>query len=179
MPRPGVGSTSGSGIGINSDIVSIGNIGSSKRMQFTAIGDGVNLSSHLKDVSKEYGCDIAIGESTFKPCGDRIWYSELDQIRVKGKTEPVKIYELVGLKSEPLEENKQEIIDLYHKGRKYYLNRKFTRAMGEFGTILEDISQDKASALYLERCQQYLKNPPPDDWDGVYGYNTYWEIYWS
>ena len=156
------------GIGINSDIVISGNIGSSKRMEFTAIGDGVNLGSRLEGASKQYGCDIVISESTFQPCAERIWYRELDQIRVKGKTQPVKIYELVGLKSEPLDENKQQIIELYHRGREYYLNRKFTRAMGEFGTILEDIAQDKAASLYLERCQNYLKNPPPDDWDGVY-----------
>ncbi|MFB2982601.1 GAF domain-containing protein [Microseira sp. BLCC-F43] len=156
------------GIGINSDIVISGNIGSSKRMEFTAIGDGVNLGSRLEGASKQYGCDIVISESTFHPCAKRIWYRELDQIRVKGKTQPVKIYELVGLQSEPLEETKQQIIELYHRGREYYLNRKFTRAMGEFGTILEDIAQDKAASLYLERCQQYLKNPPPDDWDGVY-----------
>ncbi|HAX76493.1 MAG TPA: adenylate/guanylate cyclase domain-containing protein, partial [Cyanobacteria bacterium UBA11372] len=156
------------GIGINSDIVISGNIGSSKRMEFTAIGDGVNLGSRLEGASKQYGCDIVISESTFQPCMDRIWYRELDQIRVKGKTQPVKIYELVGLQSEPLEDKKQQIIELYHRGRDYYLNRKFTRAMGEFGTILEDIAQDKAASLYLERCQNYLKNPPPDEWDGVY-----------
>lgn len=156
------------GIGINSDIVISGNIGSSKRMEFTAIGDGVNLGSRLEGASKQYGCDIVISESTFQPCADRIWYRELDQIRVKGKTQPVKVYELVGLKSEPLDEKKQQIIELYHQGRDYYLNRKFTKAMSQFGTILEDIEQDKAAALYLERCQQYLKNAPPDDWDGVY-----------
>ena len=156
------------GIGINSDIVISGNIGSSKRMEFTAIGDGVNLGSRLEGASKQYGCDIVISESTFQPCADRIWYRELDQIRVKGKTQPVKVYELVGLKSEPLDEKKQQIIELYHQGRDYYLNRKFTKAMSQFGTILEDIEQDKAAALYLERCQPYLKNAPPDDWDGVY-----------
>jgi adenylate cyclase len=156
------------GIGINSDTVISGNIGSSKRMEFTAIGDGVNLGSRLESASKQYGCDIVISESTFQPCKDRIWYRELDQIRVKGKTQPVKVYELVGLKEDPVDDKKKQIIELYHQGRDYYLNRKFTKAMGEFGTILEEISQDKAAALYLERCQEYLKNPPPEDWDGVY-----------
>ena len=157
------------GIGINSDSVISGNIGSSKRMEFTAIGDGVNLGSRLESASKQYGCDIIVSEYTFQPCKDLIWYRELDCIRVKGKNEPVKIYEVVGLKSEDISEQKQEIIDLYHKGREYYLKRKFTRAMTEFGTILEDIDKnDKAAALYLKRCQHFLQEPPPEEWDGVW-----------
>src|SRR6478672_1029530 len=157
------------GIGINSDTVISGNIGSSKRMEFTAIGDGVNLGSRLESASKQYGCDIVISESTYRPCADRVWARELDCIRVKGKNQPVSVYELVGLRSEPIAEGQQEIIDLYQKGREYYLKRKFTRAMGEFGTILEDFNkEDKASALHLKRCQHFLQEPPPDDWDGVF-----------
>jgi adenylate cyclase len=160
------------GIGINSDSVISGNIGSSKRMEFTAIGDGVNLGSRLEGSSKQYGCDIVISEYTFRPCADRIWYRELDCIRVKGKNDPVKIYEVMGLRSEPISQEKQEIIELYHKGREYYLNRKFTRAMSEFGTILEEFNKDdKAATLHLKRCQQFLQEPPPDDWDGVFTWN--------
>lgn len=155
------------GIGLNSDVVISGNIGSSQRMELTSIGDGVNLGSRLESATKIYGCDILLSENTFKPCADRIWYRELDRIRVKGKHQPVSIYELVGLQDEPISEPKQRVIDLYHKGREYYLNRKFTRAMNEFGTILEDIdSGDKAAALHLKRCQHWLNNPPTDEeWD--------------
>jgi adenylate cyclase len=157
------------GIGINSDSVISGNIGSSKRMEFTAIGDGVNLGSRLESASKQYGCDIIISQYTFQPCADLIWHRELDCIRVKGKTEPVRIYELVDLRTEPLSSEKEEIIEHYHKGREYYLSRKFTRAMGEFGIILEEFDKnDKAAALHLDRCQHFLKEPPPDDWDGVW-----------
>jgi class 3 adenylate cyclase/PAS domain-containing protein len=157
------------GIGINSDSVISGNIGSSKRMEFMAIGDGVNLGSRLESATKQYGCDIIISQYTFQRCAALIWHRELDWIHVKGKTEPVKIYELVELRSEQISPEKQEIIELYHKGREYYLNRKFTRAMGEFGTILEEIDKnDKAATLHLERCQYFLQEPPPDDWDGVW-----------
>ena len=157
------------GIGINSDSVISGNIGSSKRMEFTAIGDGVNLGSRLEGASKQYGCDIVISESTYRPCADRVWARELDRIRVKGKNQPVSIFELVGLRSEPISDEKQEAIELYQKGREYYLKRKFSRAMGEFGAILEEIDKnDKAAALHLERCQYWLTNPPPEDWDGVW-----------
>ncbi|MBD1923553.1 GAF domain-containing protein [Microcoleus sp. FACHB-831] len=157
------------GIGINSDSVISGNIGSSKRMEFTAIGDGVNLGSRLESASKQYGCDIVISESTYLPCVDRVWARELDCIRVKGKSNPVSIYELVGLRDEPISSQKEQAIELYQKGREYFLNRKFTRAMGEFGAILEDIDKnDKAAALHLERCQHFLTNPPAENWDGVW-----------
>ncbi len=156
------------GIGLNSDSVISGNIGSSKRMEFTAIGDGVNLGSRLEGASKQYGCDIVMSEHTYKPCADQVIVRELDKIRVKGKSNPVEIYELIGLKNEPLSSEKQEIIEHYHKGREFYLNRQFARALGEFGIVMEIDNDDKAAKLHLERCQHWLTTPPPENWDGVW-----------
>jgi adenylate cyclase len=159
------------GIGINSDVVISGNIGAANRMELTSIGDGVNLASRLESASKQYGCDIVISESTQKPCADRIWTRELDRIRVKGKNRPVSLYELVGLRSEPISDQKQQAIELYQKGREYYLDRKFRKAMNEFATILEEVdSQDKAAALHLKRCNHWLESPPTEEiWeDGVW-----------
>lgn len=154
------------GIGINSDSVISGNIGSSKRMEFTAIGDGVNLGSRLEAASKLYGTDIVISESTYRPCADRIWARELDYIKVKGKTQPVIIYELVGLRSQDIPDIKQQVMEHYQRGRDYYLSRRFAQAMGEFATALEIDKTDKSSSLHLERCQHWLQDPPPEDWDG-------------
>jgi adenylate cyclase len=155
------------GIGINSDEVISGNIGSSKRMEFTAIGDGVNLGSRLESASKQYGTDIVISESTYKPCADRIWVRELDYIKVKGKNKPVAIYELVELKSVDIGSELKQKIHLYHEGLHYYRDRKFRKAINEFAAILEDIdSHDKATLLHMDRCQYWLQNPPSDDWDG-------------
>jgi len=154
------------GIGINSDTVISGNIGSSKRMEFTAIGDGVNLGSRLESVSKQYGCDIIISDNTYKPCRENIWARELDYIRVKGRNEPVAIYELLSLRSDPLGSEKLEIIEHYHKGRKYYLNRQFSLARAEFSQVLVADSHDKAALLHLHRCQHWIQSPPSDaDWD--------------
>jgi len=154
------------GIGINSDEVISGNIGSSKRMEFTAIGDGVNLGSRLEGASKQYGTDIIISENTYQPCADRIWARELDYIKVKGKDQPVKIYELVGLRDEPISDEQKRIIDHYQKARHYYLDRNFPLAMAEFGQVLAIDKNNKAASLHLQRCQHWLQEPPKDDWDG-------------
>ena len=154
------------GIGINSDTVISGNIGCSKRMEFTAIGDGVNLGARLESASKIYGTDIVISESTYAPCKDRIWARELDFIKVKGRNQPVGVYELVGLREDTIPDQKKLVIDHYQKAREHYLNRKFPLAMAEFGTVLEIDSRDVSSSLHISRCQYWLQHPPADDWDG-------------
>jgi class 3 adenylate cyclase len=156
------------GIGIDSDLVRV-NYGSIQSLDLTVLGEAVGLSQYLEGASEQYGCDIVISGNTFKPCTERIWFRELDWIRVKGKNGRVAIYEVVGLRSDPISPEKQKMIELYHKGRECYVNRKFTSAMGKFGFILEEIDKnDKAAALYLKYCQHYLQEPPPDDWDGAW-----------
>ncbi len=154
------------GIGINSDTVISGNIGCSKRMEFTAIGDGVNLGSRLEGATKLYGTDIVMSETTYRPCADRVWARELDFIKVKGKSNPVAVYELVGLRSDKISDQKKRVIEHYHAARQHYLNRKFAFAVAEFATVLEIDHRDKAASLHMERCQHWLRTPPPDQWDG-------------
>lgn len=156
------------GIGINSGSVISGNIGSSKRMEFTAIGDGVNLSSRLEGASKQYGCDIVISENTYKQCKEHITVRELDRIRVKGKTQPVGVYELVENSKVSISPEKEKIIELYHKGREYYSNKNFSLALTYFATILEIDRKDKAASLHIDRCQHFILEPPAENWDGVW-----------
>ncbi|NEO84346.1 MAG: GAF domain-containing protein [Spirulina sp. SIO3F2] len=156
------------GIGINSDFVISGNIGSSKRMEFTAIGDGVNLSSRLEGASKQYGCDIVISENTYHQCEGQLLVRELDCIRVKGKTQPVGVYELLEETKNGYPEGKEQIIELYNKARKLYTHQDFAKAISTFGTILELDRNDKAAWLHIDRCQQLIKNPPKKSWDGVW-----------
>jgi adenylate cyclase len=154
------------GIGINSDTVISGNIGSSKRMEFTAIGDGVNLGSRLESASKIYGTDIIISGNTYKPCANRIRARELDYIRVKGKDQPVEVYELIGYQEDAISDDRKRLIDHYHKGREHFKNRDFPLAMAEFGHVLSIDRENKAANLHLDRCQKCLQTPPKDDWDG-------------
>lgn len=154
------------GIGINSDVVISGNIGSSKRMEFTAIGDGVNLGSRLESITKQYGCDIIISDNTHDPCKDLIWARELDYIRVKGRNEPVSIYELIGYRNDNLSGDRLSVIEHYHKGREYYINRQFISAKNEFAKVLQIHEHDKAAIAHLERCQHWLENSLSDsEWD--------------
>jgi len=116
----------GIGMGIHSDEVISGNIGSSKRMELTSIGDGVNLASRLESASKQYGTDLIISDNTYKEYKDRLYVRELDFITVKGKSEPVIVYELVGIREgcssigKPLTEKQQQIIENYNQGREHY-----------------------------------------------------------
>lgn len=92
---------------------------------------------------------------------------ELDIVRVKGKTQPVSIYELVGLRSDPIPERKQQIIELYEQGREYYLKRKLALALDKFEAVLAIDSEDKATLLHQQRCRRWIDTPLPANWDGI------------
>ncbi|MBD2039844.1 GAF domain-containing protein [Microcoleus sp. FACHB-672] len=156
------------GIGINSDSLQANNIGATNRLEFSSRGDGVNLGSQLEKASKEYGCDIIISETTYQPCAEQIWARELDLIRIDGTDKPVAIYQLAGLRSEEIPEEKLQVLEYYSQGREYYRSHQFVKAIAAFTKVLEISSWDKPAAIQIERCQHWLHTPPPADWDGVW-----------
>ncbi len=159
------------GMGLHSDEVVSGNIGSSKRMELTSIGDGVNLASRLEGASKQYGTDLIISENTYHQYADKLIVRELDFITVKGKSKPVRIYELVGIKAgklnRPLTEEQQQIIEHYHQGREYYLKPAMEKFVTQdfVGLLeqLENLSDSQVQKLNYDPQQlltQMLKTLP-------------------
>lgn len=164
------------GIGINSDWTISNNIAENKSLQFSAVGDGVNLGNLLQGVSNQYGCNIVLGENTYRACEERIWARELDRIRMRSNYPPVALYQYLGLKGEAISDESKKVMEHYDLGRQYYLNRKFAIAMGEFATVLEINSNDRAARLHLKRCQRLLKEPPNAEWDGSWVAKKSWEL---
>jgi adenylate cyclase len=161
------------GIGLNSGPASVGNMGSALRYGYTALGDTVNLSSRLEGLNKEYGTHILVNESTHKTVKHAgFLFRELDIIRVKGKLQPVTIYELVGKLSELEQESNyndlKQLLQDFTAARELYRKRDWEQAQHAFQDILDRTPDDGPSRMYWKRCQEYLFDEPPIGWDGVF-----------
>jgi adenylate cyclase len=156
------------GVGISSGEVVCGNIGSEKRMDYTVIGDGVNLASRLEGATKQYGAHIMLSEFTQARTGSRFVTRELDRIRVKGKTRPVQIYEVLGRSDRALPDEVARRIEAHERGMTAYRKRAWREALAAFSTAAEAFPRDKVFSLYMQRCGYFLEQPPGDDWDGVW-----------
>jgi adenylate cyclase len=156
------------GIGLNTDIIVSGNIGSPKRMDYTMIGDGVNLAARLESACKHYTARILISENTYRKLHGTYRIREIDRVIVKGKTEPVAIFEVLDYLSEESYPNLMEVVLYFKDGLGYYRNRDWKHATAAFGEVLKLLPTDKLSQMYIERCDHLNKNPPGDDWNGVW-----------
>lgn len=155
-------------IGLNTDQVVSGNIGSPKRMDYTVIGDGVNLAARLESGAKQYGAHILISEFTFKQLKGTYRYRAMDHVVVKGKTEPVAIYELLDYHTEETFPNMIEALDHFRDGIECYNRGTWEEAIGKFNKVLSLNPKDKASEVYIGRCEHLIETVDPKDWDGVW-----------
>lgn len=161
------------GIGLNTGVASVGNMGSVRRYAYTALGDAVNLSSRLEGLNKDYGTHILANETTYEAAkNDGFVFRELDLIRVKGKLEPVMIFELIGKQNEPgvygTPEELRPRLEAFREARDLYRNRKWAEAQQKFYEILNQWPNDGPARTYWKRCQEYLFDEPPHGWDGVF-----------
>ncbi|EKD83473.1 MAG: hypothetical protein ACD_39C00655G0002 [uncultured bacterium] len=154
--------------GINSANVVVGYMGSLKaQMNFTCMGDGVNLASRLEGANKEYGTMLMVSDATYQKAKHVVTGRFLDFLAVKGKKEPVKVFELVSeVGKEP--PGWSELAAMYDRAIQLHLERKWDEAITTFEEILVRWPEDGPSRTYIARCNEYKHNPPPEGWDGRY-----------
>lgn len=158
-------------IGLNSGHMVVGNMGSQSRMDYTIMGDSVNLAARLEGANKFYKTFTMVSQNTYAFIEGRLGTRLLDTVRVVGKKEPIMIYELISKEPEFTDDTSKGL-DAYNKALSLYRDRRFKDAIKEFEKVLSFMPDDGPSLTYIERCKGYISNPPSDDWDGVFNFTS-------
>jgi len=154
-------------IGINTGYMVAGNMGTANKMNYTIMGNAVNLAARLEGVNKQYGTFILTSEATLQETGDHLLYRKLDRIRVVGINEPVRLCELVDMAAIADELDKKRV-SVFHEALDKFEGRSWRLAAEGFREVLSIKPDDHPSKLYFDRCRNFIKTPPLDSWDGVY-----------
>jgi adenylate cyclase len=159
-------------MGINTGVMIVGNMGGRDRFDYTVIGDSVNLASRLEGANKQYKSNIMISDFTYTHVREKVVVRELDLIVVKGKTAPVKVYELLGTATMEMSADRKQALELYHEGLRLYRSRSWEEAVAYMQQAFALDSTCYAAQIYAERANLYKISPPPEDWDGVFVMTT-------
>jgi adenylate cyclase len=154
------------GIGLNTGLVNVGNMGSDKRLAWTVMGDNVNLASRLEGMTKQYRCSVIISENTYRQVSNQFACRELDKILVKGKSQPVTIYELMAPMAERF--RFEPLLSRFDDALAAYRTHDWRDAAGKLGELLTEFPDDGPTQILLQRCLEFMQEAPEPDWDGVY-----------
>jgi adenylate cyclase len=155
------------GIGINTGVMKVGNMGSNSRFDYTVLGDSVNLASRMEGLNKEYGTTLIVSRATLDGTGGVFHARFLDLVAVKGKKEPVEVLEILDAERVP-GIHAGPALRAYDEGIALYRERDWLGAAAKFQEALRLSPDDGPAAVYLQRCEELMHDPPPVDWDGVY-----------
>ena len=156
------------GMGLNTGKIVAGNIGSKKRMDYTMIGDGVNLAARLESACKQYSAHILISEYTIGKLKGTYRTRYIDDVVVKGKTQPVGVYEVLDYHTDETFPNLMENVNYFNEGRKHYREGNWDKAIKSFQEAIKANPNDKLANTYIEDRCKFLKKKPPKDWDGIW-----------
>jgi adenylate cyclase len=153
-------------IGINTGSMVAGNMGTGNKMNYTIMGNAVNLAARLEGVNKQYGTWILASDDTIRETGGKLLTRRIDRVRVVGINEPVQLHEVLDT-LEQAEPEKKKLVELFHEALASYDRQEWKTAMQGFRESYA-IEHGGPSAVYFKRCEAFLKNPPREGWDGVY-----------
>jgi adenylate cyclase len=151
--------------------MTVGNMGTVQRMDYTMMGSNVNLAARLEGVNKQYGTWIMLSEITQSECANDFTFRKLDRVRVVGINQPVRLYELIEEKGRT-DKKVVEAVAIFHKALEEFESKDWDKSIKTFTEVLRLLPEDGPAQRYIKMCQEHKAKPPAANWDGVFNLTT-------